>query len=82
MSGDERPFAGWDAASVGCHWSRPLPDGRTLHMSTWACADRYGYSLTLDFESRVFPDLEAAKAGYAFLARAQAGTSLADVPGA
>lgn len=56
------PFPGWTPAGVGCHWSRTLPDGRTVHMSTWASGSgrESGYRLTLDFVSRFFPDLDTA----------------------
>lgn len=81
-SGSEDPFEGWEMWSAGCHWSRPLPDGRTVSMSTWSCGDRSGYSLTVDFTTRVFPGLEAAKAAFAVLEQSPPGTSICAVPGA
>lgn len=75
------PYEGWKQWSVGCHWSRKLPDGRSVHMSSWACGSRSGYSLTLDYERRVFSDLNAAKAAYEYLA-SEPGLAIADVPGA
>jgi hypothetical protein len=54
------PFEGWTMASVGCHWSRQLPDGRMVHMSSGS----NGYSLTVNFERTEYRDLAAALAGY------------------
>lgn len=54
------PFAGWTMAFVGCHWSRGLPDGRMVHMSTWQRGRQDGYSLTIDYERTEYPDLDAA----------------------
>lgn len=82
MSSDTSLFAGWDMAAVGCHWSRALPDGRVVHMSSWSCGDLSGYLVTLDGEQRVFPDLERATSAFAFLAVVAPGTSLALAPGA
>lgn len=82
MSSDTGLFAGWEMAAVGCHWSRALPDGRVVHMASWSCGDRSGYSVTLDSEQRVFPDLERATSAFAFLAAAAPGASLALAPGA
>jgi hypothetical protein len=65
MSSDD-PFRGWTPASVGCHWSRALPDGREVHMSTWQSGSgkEGGYSLTIDYETTNYPDLAAALAAY------------------
>ncbi|BBX87887.1 hypothetical protein [Mycolicibacterium aubagnense] len=82
MSSDTDPFAGWESASVGCHWSRELPDGRVAHMSSWGCGDRSGYSITVEYVRRLFPDLEHAKSAHEFLAGADPGTSIALAPGA
>ena len=37
------PFAGWTMASVGCHWSRQLPDGRVAHLSTGQTPHNWGH---------------------------------------
>lgn len=81
-SGSEDPFEGWEMWSAGCHWSRPLPDGRTVSMSTWSCGARTGYSLTVDFTTRVFPGLDEAKAAFAVLEQSPPGTSICAAPGA
>lgn len=75
------PFEGWQQADVGCHWSRPLPDGREAYLSTWAYAGRSGYSLTVNFVSCRFPGLEEAKAAFDFLA-ASTARDIQDAPGA
>lgn len=76
------PFDGWTQADNGCHWSRTLPDSREVHMTTWGWGATSGYSLTIDFERRLFPGLDEAKAAFDFLASAAAGTPLDDAPGA
>lgn len=82
MSSESDPFAGWEMTSVGCHWSRALPDGRMVHMSSWACGSRSGYMLTADFVEGVFPGLDEAKAAYEFLATARRRANVTDAPGA
>lgn len=62
------PFEGWEMASVGCYWSRSLPDGTSAHLSTWQCGDESGYRLTSHGHSMEFPDLASALAGYDQLA--------------
>jgi hypothetical protein len=75
------PYEGWEMRPPGCHWNRKLPDGRSVTMSSWSCGSRSGYVLVLDFERRVFGDLDAAKAAYEYLCSAP-GLSIADAPGA
>lgn len=58
------PFAGWAQARVGCYWSRPLPDGRIVHMSTWQRGDEDGYSLTINYNRAEYPDLPSALAAF------------------
>jgi hypothetical protein len=82
LNSESDPFAGWEMASVGCYWSRALPDGRMVHMSSWASGSRSGYALTVDFVECVFPGLDEAKAAYEFLATAGRRASVIDAPGA
>lgn len=82
MSSGTDPFAGWEMASVDCHWSRALPDGRVVHMSSWGRGSRSGYALIIDFVERVFSSLDEAKAAYEFLAAAGRRASVTDAPGA
>ncbi len=79
MSATPDPFRGWEMWSVGCHWSRPLPDGRKVTLSTWSCGDESGYSLTLEYANAKFPDVEEAMAAYDVLARSAPGSPLAVV---
>jgi len=65
--------------TVGCHWSRRLPDGRKVTLSTWSCGGESGYSLTLEYKCAKFPDVDAAIAAYDVLARRAPGTPLAAV---
>lgn len=58
------PFTGWTQARVGCYWSRPLPDGRVAHMSTWQRGGEDGYSLTVNYHRAEYPDLPAALAAF------------------
>jgi hypothetical protein len=58
------PFAGWTQARVGCYWSRPLSDGRIVHMSTWQRGAEDGYSLTINYNRAEYPDLPAALAAF------------------
>lgn len=58
------PFTGWAQARVGCYWSRPLPDGRIAHMSTWQRGGEDGYSLTINYRRAEYPDLPAALAAF------------------
>lgn len=57
-------------AFVGCHWSRGLPDGRMVHMSSFQRGSYSGYSLTINYECTEYPDLEAALTAYDQLAAA------------
>ena len=82
MMGGVDPFAGWTQADNGCYWSRTLPDSRQVNMTTWGWGTHAGYSLTIDFERRLFPGLDEAKTAFDFLAGAAAGTPLDDAPGA
>lgn len=61
---DTDPYAGWTQASVGCHWSRSLSDGRAVHMSTWQRGGDDGYSLTINYERLEYPDLASALAAF------------------
>lgn len=79
MSDTPDPFQGWENWTVGCHWSRTLPDGRKVTLSTWARGGESGYSLTLDFINARFPGVEEAIAAYGVLARSAPGTALAAV---
>jgi len=74
------PFHGWDMAQVGCHWSRTLPDGRLLALSSWSCGAASGYQLTLDYLSRRVPGVAAANAVYDHLARSAPGTLITTLP--
>lgn len=58
------PFTGWTQARVGCYWSRPLPDGRIVHMSTWQRGGEDGYSLTINYHRAEYQDLPAALAAF------------------
>ena len=56
-------------ADVGCHWSRQLPSGRMVYLSTWQTPHdwghpdkRSGYSLTINFDTIRYDTLEAALA--------------------
>jgi hypothetical protein len=62
------PFAGWTPSDVGCHWSRHLPDGRTAHLSTYSSGEESGYTLTVDYATTTYPDLDAANAAFTSLA--------------
>lgn len=79
MSDTADPFHGWEMWTVGCHWSRPLPDGRKVTLSTWSCGGESGYSLTLEYKSAKIPDVDEAIAAYSVLARSAPGTPLAAV---
>lgn len=77
-------FEGWTQWSVGCHWSRELPDGRSATLSTWQNGDgsRSGYKLGVGGAGMVyFADLETAKTAFALLAEGRIA-DLADAPGA
>ena len=82
MSEPRDVFHGWEQASVGCYWYRPLPDGRKVTLSTWICGDESGYALTLNYETTKFPGVDAALAAYDVLARSAPGTTLDDVAAA
>jgi hypothetical protein len=58
------PYAGWTQASVGCHWTRSLSDGRAVHMSTWQRGGDSGYSLTINYERVEYGDLASALAAF------------------
>lgn len=73
-------FDGWQMWSVGCHWSRMLPDGRKVTLSTWACGAESGYQLTVNYESKQFPGIAEANAAYAFLAASAPGTAITAIP--
>lgn len=68
MASDGDPFEGWEMWSAGCHWSRTLPDGRKVTLSTWQCGADGGYSLTMNYKSTNYPDLDAALSAYEQLA--------------
>jgi len=57
-------LVGWTKAFVGRHWSRGLPDGRIVHLSTWRRGSQSGYTLTVNCERSEYPDLSAALAAY------------------
>lgn len=70
------PFAGWTMASVGCYWSRQLPNGRRAHLSTWQTPHdwrnpdkRSGYALTVNYEESRYDDLASALAAFDRMAR-------------
>lgn len=67
------PFDGWTQWSVGCHWSRTLPGGAVVTLSTWQCGSDSGYSLTVNYESTNYADLAFALATYDQLAAAAEG---------
>lgn len=75
-------FEGWTKWDVGCHWSRLLPDGRKVTMSTWQNGDgsRGGYVLVLNYRRTYFDDLATAKSAFAQLAEGRI-TDLAEAPG-
>lgn len=79
MSDTPDPFHGWEMWTVGCHWSRLLPDGRKVTLSTWSCGGESGYSLTLEYKSAKFRGVDEAIAAYDVLARSAPGTGLAAV---
>lgn len=64
VDGVDEPFVGWTQARVGCHWSRPLPDGRIVHTSTWQRGREDGYSLTINYNRAEYPDLPAVLAAF------------------
>jgi len=78
MDGDL--LVGWTKAFVGSHWSRGLPDGRIVHLSTWRRVGQGGYILTVSGERTEHPDLGAALAAYEAMAAAARTTKAAAAP--
>jgi hypothetical protein len=78
----EKAFEGWTPWRVGCHWSRDLPDGRSATLSTWqnGSGSRGGYTLSVEFRTAYFDDLEMAKATYNLLAEGRIA-HVTDAPG-
>lgn len=69
------PLQGWTMADMGCHWSRQLPDGRIVYLSTWQNGyDRWdarfqsAYTLTVDFERTDYRSLDEVAAAFEKLA--------------
>ena len=64
LEADWRPF-------LHCGYQRVLPSGQNAVINTWSCADRHGYSLTVNFERQNFDTLPQAIAAAGQIARAQ-----------
>ncbi|BEL41849.1 hypothetical protein [Mycobacteroides abscessus] len=78
---DDDPFAGWTQGRVGCYWTRPLPDGRIVHMTTWQRGAEDGYSLTINYNRAEYPDLSSALAAFDLLEnQAKASSPKSETP--